>query len=453
MLIAAKKHAWIVGAIFALGLIVRVLVFNCYLKHDVNYWQVDSLAYQSVAKSIAAGKGISTLTGAPNFHRLPGYSLYLAVFNKYFGPSPEPALWAQVALGALIPVLIFFLSLILFSGQLLLASAAGFYAAIHLGLVLYSGFLMTETLFILVFLAFLLFFFAHQDNPKRLAAAGVLLGIASLIRPVGHYVIVLALIILMLQRSHSMVKLRNSILMFLGWLIPVSMWLARNYLLLGHLFFHTLPGGHFLNLSASRVVMQTEGISYQQARRRVATEGHKEVRKEAKKLKKKRLSEIERCYVYERLARNHFMAHPLIALKFWLTDIFRTTFSLYSAELLYLDSGRKQVDYFAANRTFADMFKRYLMPQTDNKLLRVIIWLEIILCILLLFGCLRATWLMLWRGEYGLWVTIASFIALFLVISLAGGYARMRLPIEPFLIILGLYGYLAPCKKTASRKK
>jgi hypothetical protein len=453
MIIAMKKHAYVVGAIFVFALLVRGLVYYGYLQHDANYWQIDSLGYNSVAKGIAAGHGISTLDGAPNFHRVPGYPLYLALFKTWCGDSPAAALWTQVLLGAVIPVLIFLLALILFPGQAMLAAAAGLYAAVHLGLVLYSGFMMTETLFILFFLGFLLLFFSHCDNPKRIATAGVLLGIASLIRPVGHYLIVLALLILLLQKTYLPIRIRNCALLFLAWLVPVSIWLARNYLLLGHLFFHTLPGGHFLQLSASRVVMQAEHITYQKARERVSAEAYKVVRKQELSAQK-RLSEIERCYVYEKLAIKHFAAHPLITLKLWATDIFRTTFSLYSAELVYLESGRKQIDYFAPGRTLWNMIERYLFPETNNVWLKLLVWLEILLYSFMLFGFARASWLLLICGnshDRMLWLSIASFMALFLIISLAGGYARMRLPIEPFIIILGLYGYVAQHKKAVAR--
>ena len=453
MIVAVKKHACTIAIIFVLSLLVRGIVYYGYLQHDANYWQIDSLGYDSVAKGIAAGHGISNAIGEPNFHRVPGYPVYLAAFKKCCGDSPIPALWFQVLLGALIPVLIFLLALTLFPAQTMLAAAAGLYGAIHLGLVLYSGFMMTEALFILFFLSFLLLFFSHCDNPKRIATAGVLLGIASLIRPVGHYIIVLALLILLLQKTYLPIRIRNSALLFLAWLVPVSIWLARNYLLLGHLFFHTLPGGHFLHLSASRVVMQTENITYQQARQRVAAQADKAVRNQ-QRIERKRLSEIERCYVYEKLAIKHFTAHPLIALKLWATDIFRATFSLYSAELLYLDSGRKQIDYFASGRTLWDMVERYVFPETNNVWLKLLVWLEILLYALMLFGVARASWLLLICGsshDRMLWLSIASFVALFLVVSLAGGYARMRLPIEPFIIILGLYGYYAQHKKAPAR--
>ncbi len=450
MIIAMKKHAYVIGIIFVSALLVRGLVYYGYLQHDANYWQIDSLGYDAVAKGIVAGHGISTVDGAPNFHRVPGYPLYLAAFKKWCGDSPAAALWTQVLLGAFIPVLVFLLALTLFPSQIMLATIAGMYATVQLGLVLYSGFMMTETLFVLFFLLFLVLFFSHCDNPKRLATAGVLLGIASLIRPVGHYLIVLALFILLIQKTYLPIRIRNCALLFLAWLVPVSIWLARNYLLLGHLFFHTLPGGHFLQLSASRVVMHTEHITYQKARERVTVEAEKAVNQQ-QRIVQRRLSEIERCYLYEKLAIKHFAAHPFITLKLWATDIFRTAFSLYSAELLYLESGRKKIDYFAPDRTIFHMIERYLFPDTDSWWLKIVVWLEILFYSLMLLGFARTSWLLLMCGnsyERMLWLSVVIFMALFLLISLAGGYARMRLPIEPFIIILGLYGYFAEHKRT-----
>jgi len=455
MVAAVKKHAAFLSLIFFVGLFVRAAVFYGYLSQDANYWQVDSAGYHTIASGIAAGKGIASPAGIPNFYRVPGYPLYLAVWYKVFGNNPIPALWGQLVLGALIPLLIFFLALALFPARPRLAMAASAYSAVHLGLVLYSGFMMTETLFIIFLLGFLILFFQAGDNPRGLASAGALLGIASLIRPIGHYLMPICLVILLLRKFAWSIKVRNALLLFIAWLIPVSMWLARNYLLLGHIFFHTLPGGHFLHLSASRVVMHAEDMTYQQARMRVASEARRAIRN-AQRTQHRGLSEIECCYELEKLAHQHFVQHPWITLKLWATDMFRTAFSLYSAELLFLDSGRKEMDYFAKDRGLWDMISRYIMPPTDSMPLRAIIMLEIVLYLLLLLGLCRALWGLFANGfgkDLAIWLTAGAFIAFFIVIALAGGYARMRLPVEPLIIILGLSGYVVEKRSRARAKK
>lgn len=454
MIATIKKNSTFLAIIFFVGFLVRAVVFQGYLSRDTNYWQIDSATYHLVGSSFAQGNGIATSSGAPNFYRVPGYPIYLGLFYKCFGDSPIAALWVQIILASLIPILIFLLSLAIFPNRKRLAMAASAYSVMHLGLVLYSGFLMTETLFLLFFIGFLLFFFSYKHNPKLLAVAGFLLGVASLIRPVGHYVIGLTLLVMLLQKGLLNDKIRNGLLLFGAWLVPVAMWLARNFILTGHIFFHTLPGGHFLNLSASRVVMQAEDITYQQARMKVSSEAHKAMR-DKQRQNKKALSEIERCYVMEELAIKHFKAHPFISMKIWLTDMFRTSFSLYSAEVLYLASGRKEIDYFAKERGLWTMVQRYLVPETDSLPLKTLVWIEILLYAAILFGFARALLTVFCSGnkqQKALWVTILSFIALFIVIALAGGYARMRLPIEPFLIICGLSGYIFEPTKKLHRK-
>jgi 4-amino-4-deoxy-L-arabinose transferase-like glycosyltransferase len=275
---------------------------------------------------------------------------------------------------------------------------------------------------------------------KNMLWAGLFLGLASLFRPVGHYLLVLAGFMLLFSHDSWRRKLVKFITFAIAWFLPVSFWLIRNVLLTGHLFFHTLPGGHFLYLSAARVVMHTQQRSYKEARQYL----HDEVRQELDKKEHELghpLLEIESCKVHEQLAITYFKQHPLIALKNWYTDMLRTMFSLYSAELLYLESGRQPIDYFKKERSLWDMIKRYLFPQTDSWILRGIVWLEILTFLMTIVGFCCYIVLALWcalRRKFELLCVLCKglpFMVLFIVIALSGGYARMRLPIEPLLII------------------
>jgi len=269
-----------------------------------------------------------------------------------------------------------------------------------------------------------------------------------LVRPVGVYVIVVALILLLLSRDSWREKFRKSAIFFVVWFIPVAVWLIRNYVLLGHVFFHTLPGGHFLYFSSARVIAQEENCPYPTARAKLAREVSLRIRAQERELGKQ-FNEIERCYVHEQLAFQYFVTYPWQTIKLYVTDMLRTTFSLYSAELLYLDSGRQDIDYFAPNRTVWSWFDRYLFPATENPLLKMIIYIEIFLSLLLwlgiLFGFIYVLWGLLYSpvlwSDLCSWARVIPYTKLFVIIALAGGYARMRLPIEPLLIILAVYGW------------
>ena len=136
---------------------------------------------------------------------------------------------------------------------------------------------------------------------------------------------------------------------------------------------------------------------------------------------------------------------PVFTLKNWLTDMLRTSLSLYSAELVFLESGRQEVDYFEKGRGIWSLFKRYLVPQSEHLWLKILIWVEIILfgALLIGFALSLASWLIMLVKFHLLinsctWLRVLPFIGLFIIISLSGGYARMRLPIEPLIIILSL---------------
>ena len=90
-----------------------------------------------------------------------------------------------------------------------------------------------------------------------------------MIRPVGHYLVILSIFVLILSQFTLLEKVKGSVVLFLGWFSMVLWWLLRNYLLTGFIFFHTLPGIHFLIYSASYVDMELNKCSYNDSKRKL----------------------------------------------------------------------------------------------------------------------------------------------------------------------------------------
>jgi 4-amino-4-deoxy-L-arabinose transferase-like glycosyltransferase len=492
-----KEHKTYLVFLIVLAFIVRAFVFGGYLSKNERYLQVDSGYYHDVSVQIAHGEGLSNPDGSSSFYRLPGYSIFLAVYYLMFGVDKKNVLWTQVALASLIPALVMLLSLCLFPSFHMLARAVGLYSVFHLGLVMYSGFFMTETLFIFLLLIFMLLFFPHvhlwlcsrkdkKEKPRLLSSffrdfcpepictstwfiglyddvlqqerelkqeptpqswmlvlAGIVLGLASMVRPVGHYIIVLAIIMIIFSSENVIEKIRNSVGLVFGWLLIISPWLIRNYILAGSVFFHTLPGGHFLYLSAARVAMHVHSVSYWEARDLLSKEVGNIIAKQQDE-QKKELHEVDKCRIHVSLAVEYFKKYPFLALKNWLTDIMRTCLSLYSSEIVFLESGRKEIDYFNKKRTIWSMFERYFIPQTEHAWLTILIWFEMVVFFIMLLGFIFGigSWfvsLVSFKAiDTCIWFRVLPFVGLFIFISLSGGYARMRLPIEPLLAIMSL---------------
>ena len=438
--------------LFFLSLFVRSLIFYCFLSKDKNYWNYDTVAYNRIAMQIVSGNGITNIDGSPHFYRVPGYSLFLAGCYKLFGDDIKNALWVQVFLASFIPLLIFFLCLVLFPSSLFLAKLCSIYSVFHLGFVLFSGLAMTETFFVLFFLIFLILFISsfdlffckklkHKYYNSRLFFSGLFLGIASMLRPVGHYVLFLSLLFLLFSSFKFWQRIKKSFLFFSGWFLIVCWLLIRNFLFTGHIFFHTLPGVHFLKHSAARVVMGTENSSYDGALKSL-NDKVVEFEREKEKVLGRKLHEIEFCILAEKVSFDCMKKNIFATFKHAFGNMFKTCFSLYSAELMYIDSAGKLPAY-DKNRSWLDILKRFVFPQVSNKFLVGVIYLEILLFLFLLIGFVCFIFKNLFiRDGLCLLFKVFPFIGLFVFLSLSCGFARLRLPVESFLIILSLRFWL-----------
>jgi len=511
-----KKHKRFLLGLFFCALIVRLLFFFLFTRHGENYLiYFDSAQYQNLAQQIADGKGITNSDGTAQFYRLPGYSLFLASFYKLFDSGETYALLVQIILASLIPILIFLLSSMLFPTQLVVAKVSSTIAAIHVGFVLYAGMIATETLFTIFFLGFLLCLFSAlaRYSPYYFFGAGVLLGCASLIRPVGHFVLMVTVVVLVLRKfferdnesvawipgqarddgsSKSLDKFqpnkinknpiltrvlskieklfqdlisshkrsvvvpgltrdpgktpgqnpRKKIFLFLiGWLSIVSWWLVRNYLLTGFIFFHTLPGLHFLQYSATKIVMNTEDCSYVQARKQLLDEWQSIIKTREKQLYRS-LNEYEKCRVGEELTMSYLQARPLLAIKHATIEMLKTCCALYSAQIIISDTG-KWPDY-SKGVSFWSKMKRFLLPELNHTYLIPVIYWDIILTFLIVLGFFGFIILCLFdKGLFGIALKIIPFMGLMIFLTVAYGCARLRLPIEPLLIILASYWWCA----------
>lgn len=218
--------------VFFLSFLIRFLFFVFFLSKEANYSTYDTHQYHDVAVQIVNGNGISNVDGSPHFYRLPGYSIFLACCYKIFNTIDiKIALFVQLFFACFIPILIFLLSMILFPLNILLAKIVSILSVFHLGLIIFSGYAMTETLFLIFFLLFLILFLKSfnlfwckflidKKSKKNFFIAGIFLGIAFMFRPVGHYVLILGLFLLLVSNLDWLSKIRNGAMFLL-----VGLWL------------------------------------------------------------------------------------------------------------------------------------------------------------------------------------------------------------------------------------
>jgi hypothetical protein len=446
-----KEKFFLIGVLLA-SLVVRCTFFAAYTRHHLAENLVfDAEQYHNIAVQIAHGNGITTNEGTPNFYRLPGYPLFLAACYKIYNFELEKTMWLQVVLASAIPLLVWLLGMVMLPAVPYIARGAALLSVFHLGFIVYAGLPMSETLFLFFFLLFLILFFAivrvrgcdvlqFSDGEQRwiMLCAGTVLGIASLIRAVGHYVIVLALIFIACAAVQKRKKILYAMLLSSGWFVVVSIWLVRNLMLTGALFFHTLPGLHFLQYSAVYVMMDVEDLDYFQAKKKVLSVWDKKV-VEIEKSCGRKLSEYERFACAERLAYKILAQYPLLAIKHACIHMIRTCGTLFSTLLLYVPRGT----VYGKDASLWFKIKLYLNPRVEHRWLIFPIYWELLLSLFVVLGMIFLV-LRVLRDDRArcLLATMMPFIILFVGITLAYGCARLRMPIEPFLLIGAVYGWL-----------
>jgi 4-amino-4-deoxy-L-arabinose transferase-like glycosyltransferase len=196
----------------------------------------DSLSYLLPGFDLATGRGFE-----PLFKRPPGYPLFVAGSLWLFGQqSLLGLLLAQHLVGLLTVALTYLLGRLLWGGAA--AGLAGLLAALSGPLLVTEHYVMSETLFGCLLCAALLAATLGLQRKRLvwLAAAGLLLGLAALVRPVAQLLLPLLAASPLIVWRGGWSAGRAGLLLTGCYLLVVLPWMARNGAVQGSF---TLAGG------------------------------------------------------------------------------------------------------------------------------------------------------------------------------------------------------------------
>jgi 4-amino-4-deoxy-L-arabinose transferase-like glycosyltransferase len=164
----------------------------------------------------------------PELRRPPGYALFAAGTMLLLGEDLRAITFVQQVLGVATALLAYGLGRVTFgraSGLL-----AGLLVALNGALIVSGQSIMTETLFTFVLLGVLLVLLQAGRSGRYAWAllAGILLGVAALVRPVAQILVLLVPLTFLLYDRRLWPILRGTVLVGVGVLLVMGPWMLRN---------------------------------------------------------------------------------------------------------------------------------------------------------------------------------------------------------------------------------
>jgi len=221
----ARPRVWaaIIGA-------VALLVRLPFLFDPRPVLQPDSLGYLGIADSVVNGHGL----GDDAVLRPLGYPIFLVVLRIFPGDTASVIVTAQHLIGVALAMAILLVAWRFFGRTA--GIVAGTLAAISPQLIYIEHEVLSDYLFLVVAFAGIvsLAFFAHARSWRLLLIPGLLFGLATVTKPLGQCLVVVAPIALLFLLPRWKPALRAILLVTLGMALVLVPWVVRNDLRHGH---------------------------------------------------------------------------------------------------------------------------------------------------------------------------------------------------------------------------
>jgi hypothetical protein len=344
------------------------------------------------------------------------------------------ALLLQIAVSALTLTLLYQLTSTWFNPKA--AFGAGLLYALEPHAVLYASELLSDTLFTTTIIGSLVVFLKALETRQGLHFfwAGLLVGLAALIRPVGQYLPVLFIILtFFILRRNKATALRGGIVLITAYLVAITPWLYRNYHEYGAVSL-TAIGGEFL------LEWVVPNIEVARTGKQIA-----EAREEFTGLARQRGLDrtdnpFEKSRIRTAVAVDYIKEHPVDFAKASIRGAFYSFINLDTggfSNLLKLKS-TEMPGWFAGD-SFVSRVRVFLSRKTLGELaIGTIVALFLAITYIL---SLVGVWFALRDGRYWPILIIGAMTAYFLVFIGPIGLARYKMPCVPLYLSIAGYGF------------
>ncbi len=474
---------------FCLAFLIRIITFGLYIQPQERYHQADSIDYHNCALSLGLGLGMKRIdTKQPIFWRTPGYPALLAPFYRYYGitnsdfsknaRAQQAAIWAQIIICSVLPLLVYYLAMVVTS-SINIALLSGWLSTFHLGFVLASCYLLTDGLAQLLFILFMIFFFcsfrfltenhrAHLSIPGSLLCsifAALMLGLYTWMRPHGKFMVLVSIVIMLFGACSWRLKIGRVTLFCAAFFACIGPWYLRNYQLTNQWFFCPMSGPYLQAFCAPKILRRVTGKPLLECFHYILYQGQQLIDHEQERMKKESPHlAFSRELVVGSIAWPIIKAYPWYFMLEWSQEVIKTTFDLYASQLVAFASNTYTYD--PLEEILTDKIACCLYKQPMHWFMRLLCWLEFIWTLIIWLGLIGGFSLFLiwplvtrFKTQHAvvqlgcMWLKAGMLIGGMLIMTGGFGYARLRLPIEPLMIMLACTFYSFAFKQRSKNHK
>lgn len=410
-------------------------------------YRADTLSYLEPGRNLLL-HGRFAEAGLPDIARTPGYALFLALACL---AGPIAAALAQVILSAFSTVLVWRLARAVFSDERIALAAAWIFAFEPLSII-YSILLLSETLFLALFLMSLirLVEFLRARSLRALAQAGFWLAAATLVRPVTYYLPVALAVGLIVVLAHVKgLRWKAPAVLLLSVLPWLAAWQIRNWIETGFTGFSSIQTQNLYFFSAAEVTSRVD--------HRLLADVQNDLGYNNDQLFLLRHPQAAEWNQAQRLgfmraeAKPILRTHPRLFLSTHLAGSIRTAFNPGAAVLLDLIRAPVDDQAFTREREQGPVRAAIWMAQNHP-------WQIVAMASLgtLLLGLYILAFLGFARGQSPcacVWLLLGVSLYFFAVSGGAVSAARLRLPVMPIVCVLAAAGAARMRRLVVSRNR
>ena len=451
-----EKKKILIISILLIGLIVRLFFFFILTPWDSQTFEqttrglhFDAAGYNSLAQDIWKTNSLSGF-GAM---RTPAYPFLIAFFYYLFGLGGA---WLVLVFQIILDVITIYLVYLIgrqISRLSWVGPAAAFLYAISFPTALYSSLLLTEIpfTFFIVLTVWLLIRALGQSKKTLwlLGASGLTLGIATLIRPVSQYLLVVIvlfwLITAIYQRKtpstrKTLGRVFGEVVLFIVvFTLVISPWMIRNKNLYGYWSLSAIGGRSICSHYAAYLKSDLEGISVARAQ---------EYFNDELRAYKNPFISSSNC---QRKAIKYILSNLGSYIPLHLKGTLNMFLGVGRADILYLLGKEVPGRDFLQGNLATKIVEELKNSKNQYFLVPLLAIRQLFEYLFLLVGVVALLAMKNARDKKIYALLIILFIAYFTVLIGPIGYSRFRIPIVPLYLILSSYGLMVIINKFRHR--